>query len=259
MAYYMNVLHSLTLGEWNLFPERVNFIISAKDYYGFAVTIMDGVGNHIFIINRTEVLNKEKTRSMALDIRPTDEVCLRIRENDVRRSHVVKFFNDNRIAVEQTAPLLDNSSLMSLIFFTYCSEKQKNKRLGFQARIENITPDNRIIVRQMTTPFICDLRLWPRVHFDLLPRMDAFCHDRKIQVVDISGGGTHLILRETDDPAPSVGSLVAIKFSFENGETAAEGKILQSWNDSAGLRHISVQFTGQPEIRDFIYRRSHAA
>jgi hypothetical protein len=196
---------------------------------------------------------------MALDIRPADEVCLRIRENDVRRSHVVKFLSEHRIAVEQTAPPMDSSALMSLIFFTYRTDKQKDKRLGFQARIENITPDHRIIIRQMMKPFICDLRLWPRVHFDLLPQMRAYSQNKEIQVVDVSGGGTHLILREGDDSAPAVGSLVKIKFSFGNGETSAEGKILQARTDSEGMCHVSVQFLGQPEIRDFIYRRSHAA
>jgi len=196
---------------------------------------------------------------MALDIRPTDEVCLRIRENDVRSSHVIKFLGDRRIAVEQTVPPMDSSALMSLIFFTYCTDKHKDKRLGFQARIENITPDNRIIIRQMTKPFICDLRLWPRVHFDLLPEMRAYSQNKEIQVVDVSGGGTQLVLREKDDSAPAVGSLVKIKFIFENGETSAEGKILQVRIGADGLHHVSIRFLGEPEIRDFIYRRSHAA
>ena len=196
---------------------------------------------------------------MTLDIQPTDEVCLRIRENDVRRSHVVKFLSGNRIVVEQTAPLMENSASMSLIFFTYCTEKQKSKRLGFQARIENITPDNRIVVRQMTMPFICDLRLWPRVHFDVLQQVQAYCHNQEIRIVDISGGGTQLILRDGDDTVPSVGSLVTTRFTFENGETSADGKILKGWTDSDGQRHVSIQFIGKPEIRDFIYRRYHAA
>jgi hypothetical protein len=196
---------------------------------------------------------------MALDITPTDEVFLRIRENDVRRSHVVKFLSENRIAVSQTTPPMERSALMSLIFFTYCTEKPGKNRLGFQARIENITPDRRIIIRQMTKPFICDLRLWPRVHFDLLPDLRAYCQNKKLQVVDVSGGGTQVLLSEEDDTVSAVGSCMKIQFVFENGQTSVEGKILRVRTDRDGMRHVSVQFFGQPEIRDLIYRRSHAA
>jgi hypothetical protein len=191
---------------------------------------------------------------MILDIQPKDEIYLRLMENDVRRAYFVKFLDGNRIAVEQTQPAMDNAAIMSLIFFTYCPEKQKNQRLGFQARIESITPDHLIFIRQLTMPFICDLRLWPRIHFDVLPKINAFYHDQEIQVVDVSGGGTHLVLRENDAAPPAVGSLVQIKFIFEKGETTAAGKILRLWTDPEGLRHVEVKFIGQPEIRNFIYR-----
>lgn len=193
---------------------------------------------------------------MDLDIHPKDEIQLRLREEDVRLSYFVKFLDEDRVVVEQTRPFMDNSVLMSLIFFTYCPDKQKNQRLGFQARIESITPDHRIIIRQMTRPFICDLRLWPRVHFDMLPNAQAFCRDKEIQVVDVSGGGTQLVLRPNDSVSPAIGCLVAIKFIFDKGETTADGKILRLWTDSKGSRHVEVKFIGQPEIRDFIYRRS---
>lgn len=193
---------------------------------------------------------------MFLDIQPKDEIYLRLMENDVRSSHFIKFLEEDLIAVEQTQPAIDNGALMSLIFFTYCPKKQKNQRLGFQARIEDITPDHQIFIRQLTKPFICDLRLWPRIHFNVLPKINAFCNDQEIQVVDVSGGGTHLVLRENDPAPPAVGSLVEIKFIFEEGETTADGKILRLWTDPKGLRHVDVKFIGEPEIRNFIYKRS---
>ncbi len=192
---------------------------------------------------------------MLSDIRKKDEIQLRLMEDDVRRSHFIEFLDESRIAVEQTQPVLDSSALMSLLFFTYCPVKQKNQRLGFQARIENITSDHRIIIRQLTHPFACDLRLWPRINFIVLPKMRAFCYDQETQIVDVSGGGTHLLLQENDCASPKVGSLVEIKFVFEKGETTADGKILRLWSDSQGLRHVEVKFLGQPEIRNFIYKR----
>lgn len=191
---------------------------------------------------------------MILDIRPNDEIYLRLTADDVRRSNFIKFLDDGRIVVEQTDPPIVNSVLMSLIFFTYCSEKQKNQRLGFQARIENITPDHHIFLRQFTKPFVCDLRLWPRVSFDVLPKIRAFCGDEEIHVVDISGGGTHLVLPESDSSSPAVGSFVQVRFIFEKGETTADGKILRSWTDQQGFRHVEVNFLGQPDIRSFIYK-----
>jgi hypothetical protein len=192
---------------------------------------------------------------MVLDIRKKDEIQLRLMEDDVRRSHFIEFLDESRIVVEQTQPVMDTSALMSLLFFTYCPEKQKNQRLGFQARIESITSDHRIIIRRLTQPFICDLRLWPRINFIVLPRMRAFCYDQETQIVDVSGGGTHLVLRESDCASPEVGSLVEIRFVFEQGETTADGRILRLWSDAQGLRHVEVKFLGQPEIRNFIYKR----
>lgn len=193
---------------------------------------------------------------MLTDIRPQDEVHLRLAADDVRRSVFIKFLDENRIVVEQTQPPMDNSLLMSLIFFTYCPENRKPQRMGFQARIENITPDHLIFIRQLTKPFICDLRLWPRIHFDVLPKIHAFYGDQEIKVINISGGGTHLALNEDDPASPSAGSLVQVKFIFKEGETTADGKILRSWTDQKGLRHVEVKFIGEPEIRDFIYKRS---
>jgi hypothetical protein len=197
---------------------------------------------------------EEKIFFMVLDIRPKDEIYLRLMADDVRRSYFIEFLDENRVVVEQTQPIMDNAALMSLIFLTYCPVEKKNQRFGFQARIESITPDHRIIIRQLTPPFICDLRLWPRIHINVLPDMRAFCYDQKIQVVDVSGGGTHLVLRKDDSVSPEVGSLVEIKFIFEKGETTADGKILRLWTDPEGLRHVEVKFIGEPEIRNFIYK-----
>jgi len=192
---------------------------------------------------------------MILDIKPNDEIYLRLSADDVRRSTLIALLDDDRVMIEQTNPPIDNSALMSMVFFTYCSEKQKNQRLGFQARIEKITADQQIFLRQFTKPFVCDLRLWPRVHFDVLPNLHAYCGDREIRVVDISGGGTHLVLQDDDSVSPAIGSFVQVKFIFEKGETTADGKILRAWTDQKGLRHVEVNFLGQPEIRKFIYSR----
>ena len=192
---------------------------------------------------------------MLSELRPNDEITLRMNINDVRRASFIKYLDQSRVAVSQTEPAIDSNLLMSMIFFTYCPEKPQKERLGFQARIENLTPDQQIIIRQLTKPFVCDLRLWPRILFDTLPNAQAYCDDKAVGVVDVSGGGTRLVLREVDSDTPAVGSLVSIKFIFEEGETTAEGKILNLWNDFNGMRNVEVKFIGNPEIRDFIYKK----
>jgi len=189
---------------------------------------------------------------MALNIKAEDEICLRLSENDVRRSHFIEHLRDNMIAIEQTEPAIDNHRIMSIIFLTYCPKKQKNQRLGFQARIENITPDHLIFIRQLTTPFICDLRLWPRIHFDVLPKINAFCHDQEIQVVDVSGGGTHVVLRENDCAPPQIGTIVPMKFVFKDGKTNLKGEILRQWSAPTRIRHVAVRFVGQHNIQMFL-------
>lgn len=192
---------------------------------------------------------------MIEELLPDVEVSLRLSADDVRSSRIVKFLGDKRIIIDQTDPPIDNSSMMSLIFFTYRPQKNTSDRMCFQARIESITPDNRIFIRQLTKPFVCDLRLWPRVQFDLLPEMQAFYGDHRLDIVNISGGGTHIVLRDDDPVCPEPGCIVKIKFIFDKGLTTAEGRIVRSWSDPKGLRHVEVKFLGDPEISNFIYRR----
>ena len=101
--------------------------------------------------------------------------------------------------------------------------------MGFQARIESITPDSMLFIRQLTKPFFCDLRLWPRVQFDLLPEMQAFCGNRRLDIVNISGGGTHIVLHDDDPAAPEPGSLVKIKFIFDKGRPP-RGRMVRLWS-----------------------------
>ncbi len=192
---------------------------------------------------------------MLPDLQPKDEIHLRLSADDVRTSHFIKFLDEKRMVVEQPEPAIDSSALMSLIFLTYRPDRKKKQRMGFQARIENVTPDHRVFIRQLTQPFFCDLRLWPRVQFDVLPEMHAYCRNREIKVVDVSGGGTQVVLKQDDPATPAIGSLVQIKFIFDQGETTADGQILRVWIDTNGLRHVEIKFLGEPEIRNFIYKQ----
>lgn len=191
---------------------------------------------------------------MTLDIKPKDKIYLRLAANDVRRSNFIEFLHDSLISIEQTEPPIDNHQLMSVLFFTYCPGGQKTPRIGFEARIENITPDSRIFLRRLSEPFACDLRLWPRIPLDLRPVLRAFCQDQEFKVADISGSSAHVILLGDDRPSYAVGTIVQIKFVSESGETIEDCEIQRNWIDTAGKNHLALEFIGSNEIHNFIKR-----
>jgi len=178
---------------------------------------------------------------------------LRLDKNDVRKTQLNQIISNDVIATEQTSPSFNNSHLNRIIIVTYKAPGENTGRLGFEARIEKITEDYQIILRRLNEPAPCDLRVWPRVRLDSLPGVRAFCQDREIQVVDISGGGTHVILRNDDCQQPSPGSAVSMKFIFPNGEVTVEGEILRSWNDSTQTKHVAIKFKDSHNISQFIY------
>jgi len=190
---------------------------------------------------------------MIPDLKPKNEIHLRLTENDVRPSCFLEFLRDNLIAIEQTKPAIDHSRLMSIIFLTYRPDAGKEKRMGFEARIETITPDHRIFLRQMSDPFFCDLRQWRRVRRDVMHEGRAFYQNHEIQIIDISGGGARLAWHEEDYDAPSPGTLIAIKFIFAKGEILMEGEVLHQGTGSTGKRHISVKFVNPQDVRKMIY------
>lgn len=191
---------------------------------------------------------------MMPDLKPQDDIHLRLTGNDVRPSCFLEFLRDNLIAIEQTQPVIDNSRLMSVVFMTYCAATEKEKRMGLEARIETITPDYRIFLRQLSDPFTCDLRLWRRVRRDLIPRIHAFCHDQEMQVIDISGGGAHIVLQGDDGSAPASGTIIEMKFVFEKGVVMMQGEVLRQWNDPAGKEHTAVKFIAPKDIQKMIYK-----
>jgi len=189
---------------------------------------------------------------MPLKIEPKTEIYLRLAINDIRPSHFTELMSNNLFAIEQTMPLIENHAINSLVLITYCMDGTNN-RLGIEARIESITPDYRIILRKLSEPVTCDLRICPRIRLDLLPGVRAFCHDKEIQVVDVSGGGAHMILRGRDCEAPEIGAIVQMKFIFENGEANVDSEILRKWSDLTDKTHVAVKFISQNDIQKLIY------
>jgi hypothetical protein len=191
--------------------------------------------------------------AMNLHITPSEPIFLRFDVSDIRKSQLHEILQNDLIAIEQPKTQVETASLHRLIILTY-KAPQENRRFEFEARIQEITADNLIILLKLSNPTPCDdLRVWPRVQLDLLPDVRAFCHDKEIQVVDISGGGAHIILQKDDCAAPGIGTFVNLKFVFEKGEAVMDGKILRKWKDHSERDHVAIQFYGGHDITQFIY------
>jgi hypothetical protein len=190
---------------------------------------------------------------MQLNIPQGEEIFLRLEENDVRKSQIQELLPPELLVIEQTRPPFNESNLNHIVLITYKAPGNKPSRLGFEARIQEITSDYRIILHKLNDPAPCDLRIWPRVRLDLLPNVRAFCHEKEIQVIDISGGGTHIVLRKDDCEIPSIGTTVNMKFIFEKTEIAVDGEVLRKWKDDHQRDHIAIMFTGNNNISHFIY------
>lgn len=97
-----------------------------------------------------------------------------------------------------------------------------------------------------------DLRVWPRVRLDLLPSVRAFCHEKEVQVIDLTAGGSHVILRRHESDTYEIGTILQMKFVFDKGEVSVEGEILHKWKDTSQRDHATIKFYGN-NIHQFIY------
>ena len=98
-----------------------------------------------------------------------------------------------------------------------------------------------------------DQRVWPRVRFDLLPSVRAFCPEKEIQVIDLAAGRAHVILSCDESDASEIGTILQLKFVFDQGEVSVEGKIIRKWKDTSRRDHIAITFRGNNNINQFIY------
>ena len=181
------------------------------------------------------------------------EIHLRLEGSDTRKSMIHELLPDDLITIEQTQPPLTAEHLNRIIILTYRDAKDKSLRFGFEAKIKDITPDYLIVLQKIKDPAPCDLRVSPRIRLDLLPNVRAFCHEKEIQVIDISAGGAHVVLRRDECAAPEIGIIVQMNFIFDKGEVSVEGEILRKWNDTSQREHLAIKFSGNSNIGQFIY------
>jgi hypothetical protein len=189
---------------------------------------------------------------MRLKIKPGEELCLLLKGKDIRKSRLIQLLPNDYFAIEQTQPFIEKIYLNHIVLLTYQRITEKPGRLGFEARIQAITSDSRIILRKLNDPAPCDLRMWPRIRLNLLPNIRAYCQEKESQVIDISSTGIHIILYEGDEEH-EIGAVDKMKFIFENGEINIEGKILRKWRDNYQRNHLAISFPDKNNISQFIY------
>lgn len=193
---------------------------------------------------------------MQLNIEQGEEILLRLDENNIWKSQIHELLPNDIISIEQTQPPIENVHLNHIVLLTYRSAAEKPGRFGFEARIQEITADNRIILHKLNDPASCDLRIWPRICLNSLPDIRAYCREKEIHVIDISCYSTHIILHKDDYEEPEIGAIIKMKFVLKNDELVIEGKILRKWKDSSQKVHVAIEFQGKHihNISKFIYQ-----
>jgi hypothetical protein len=179
---------------------------------------------------------------MQLNIEPGKEILLRLGENKIYKSQLHELLPDDFISIEQSQPPIVNVHLNHIVLFTYVLAAEKPGRFGFEARIQEITTDNRIILHKLNDPAPCDLRIWPRICHDSLPDIRAYCKEKETYIMDISCYGTHIILHKDNREEHEIGDVIKIKFVLKNDELVIEGKILRKWKDSSRKVHVAIEF-----------------
>ncbi|HPD56144.1 MAG TPA: PilZ domain-containing protein [Smithellaceae bacterium] len=189
---------------------------------------------------------------MHLNIQPEQKIYLILNKKEIRISRFQQQLPNEYVSVEQTKPAITQEHLNEIIFVTYFIDDGKLGRIGFEARIKAITAEGRLILYKLNDPAPCELRRWPRIKKNLLPKVRVRCQKKETQVVDISSNGAHLIMYEADHSV-KIGTNVNLKFQFDEAEVCVEGKILRRWDDEFHRRHVAVVFDEDNSLSKYIY------
>ncbi|OGX18185.1 MAG: hypothetical protein A3K83_04410 [Omnitrophica WOR_2 bacterium RBG_13_44_8b] len=189
---------------------------------------------------------------MRLNIAPGEEIHLLLDGNKIRQSKIYQLLSNDFFSIEQTQPIIEKDYLNKILLLTYLTPKERPGRFGFEARIQAVTSDARIILHKLNDPAPCDLRTCPRISHNLLPNIRAYCQEKESQVIDISSIGVHIILYEGEEEY-DIDAVIKMKFIFENGKIDIEGKILRKWKDNYQRNHLAISFSDNNNISQFIY------
>lgn len=189
---------------------------------------------------------------MRLAIAPGEEIHLLLDGNNIRKSKIYQLLSNDFFSIEQTQPIIEKDYLNKIVLLTYQTTKESPGRFGFEARIQAVTSDSRIILHKLNDPAPCDLRTWPRIWHNLLPNIRANCQEKESQVINISSIGTHIILYEGEEEY-DIGAVVKMNFIFVNGKIDIKGKILRTWKDNYQRNHLVIPFSEKNNISQFIY------
>jgi hypothetical protein len=114
------------------------------------IKILDTIFLPFVIYLKQEEVNvkREISSAMNLPILPGESIFLRFDESDVRESRLSQILPNDLIAIEQSCPPVEKTSLRRIILFAY-KVSQEKERCGFEARIEEITTANLFILHKI--------------------------------------------------------------------------------------------------------------
>lgn len=179
---------------------------------------------------------------------PEKTVDLVLNPGTIRRTCVLDIAGD-RIVLSNKKMSLNAWNLPYPAILTYLPEEAPSVRYGFDIMMTSLS-DNYVFTEKIIPAVIAlrisparqmDLRSFPRIKVDGL---SVFFGREELNILDISAGGAHLILRKRGVEDVSAGTTILLRLERREDIMIREAKILRHWRGRGrgGFDHLAVKF-----------------
>ena len=182
---------------------------------------------------------KELQRGRAVDI---------VIAGKVVKPSFVQDLAEDRIVLLQTTPPRNGHYLDREILITYLVRNGTCTRFGFRGRVTQLCEGYMtvgrgfpaIVVERISETSPCDLRMHRRT---APPHVELWIGKEKLDVVDISSGGSHVV-REAGIDAPNTQDVITL--TVRKGTTCIQrrARLLRRWHTKGrgGPEHLALKF-----------------
>jgi len=181
-------------------------------------------------------------------LRPEKTVDLVFNPGTIRRTSVLDIAG-NRIVLSNKILSLKALNLPQAALLTYLTEEAPSERYGFDIMMTSFSSDHvfleknipAIVAFRISSARKMDLRSFPRIKIDGL---SVFFGSEELNIIDISAGGAHLILRKKCFENVKAGETILLRLEKKEDTMIREAKILRHWRVGGllGQGRIAVKF-----------------
>lgn len=182
------------------------------------------------------------------ELQPGRAVELVLSETIVKPSFI-QDMNEDRIVLLQTIPPLNERHLDREILITYVVRKDTSTRFGFRARVIKLCEGYMTVGRgfpaivtvRTSESSPCELRRHQRA--TLPPRVELWLGQEKLDVVDISPGGSHVVRNPGYDRL-DICDVVTLTVRNGSGCIERRAQLIRRWHTKGrgGPEHLALKF-----------------